>query len=129
MSDIINGLGNALNGIDSTYTSKTSSAVADKLENGDFSNATDEELMEVCKDFEAYFMEQMFQAMEKMSHITADDDEEDGMVSSNYASQMKDYFQDELLGEYAKSAADSNEGKGLGIAQMLYEQMKRNYNL
>ena len=29
----------------------------------DYSDATDEELMDVCKEFEAYFLEQMFKAM------------------------------------------------------------------
>lgn len=123
MSDmLINGLGSV-----DTYDSKTSAAL-DKINNKDYSNASDEELKEVCQEFEAYFIEQMFQAMEKMSHIT-DEEEEEGGVASNYASQMQDYFQDELVTQYSKNAADSNGGEGLGIAQMLYEQMKRNYSL
>ncbi len=129
MSDLINGLGNGLNTSATSYTSKATSALENKLEGSDLSNATDEELMEVCKDFEAYFVEQMFRAMEKMSHITDDDEEEDGAISSGYATQMREYFQDEMLSKYAENAADSNNGSGLGIAQMLYEQMKRNYNL
>ena len=33
-----------------------------------------------------------------------------------------------MVSSYAKLMTDSNNGKGLGIAQTLYEQMKRNYS-
>ena len=36
-------------------------------------------------------------------------------------------FGDTLTQEYEKSATE--QGDGLGLAQMLYEQMKRNYGL
>lgn len=128
MSDLMtSGLLNTTN--TSSFTSKATSALEDKLGGKDLSKATDEELMAVCKDFEAYFVEQMFQAMEKMSHITSDDEEEEGVISSGYATQMQEYFQEELLSEYSKNAANSNGGEGLGIAGMLYEQMKRNYQI
>lgn len=83
----------------------------------DYSKATDEELMDVCKEFEAYFVEQTFKAMEKM--IPDNDDSESSASTLNM-------FKDNLIQEYASSAT---EGEGLGLAQMLYEQMKRNYNL
>ena len=70
---------------------KTSSQLSDKLTSTDFSQASDDELMSVCKDFESYFVEQM-------------------------------------LKNYAEVFTESNNGKGLGIAQTLYEQMKRNYS-
>ena len=38
---------------------KTSSQLSDKLTSTDFSQASDDELMSVCKDFESYFVEQM----------------------------------------------------------------------
>lgn len=107
------------------YTSSTaqSQASANKLQstlaNTDYSASTDDELMEVCKDFEAYFVEQVFKALEKM--VPESDDE------SSTSSYM-DYFGDTLTQEYAANATESNGGKGLGIAQMLYEQMKRNYS-
>lgn len=130
MSDLINGLSGSLNTAATNNTTQAASALKDKLDKSDLSKATDEELMEVCKDFEAYFVEQMFKAMEKMSHITSDDDDdEDSAISSNYATQMKDYFQDELMSKYAENASEANGGEGLGIAQMLYEQMKRNYDI
>ena len=36
---------------------KTSSQLSDKLTSTDFSQASDDELMSVCKDFESYFVE------------------------------------------------------------------------
>lgn len=73
--------------------------------------STDEELMEVCKSFEAYLVEQVFKEMKK----TVPDSEE--------KNQYMDYFGDMLYQEYAKDTVDT---QGLGIAQMLYESMKRN---
>ena len=69
----------------SEYAAQTAKdAQAAKLKSvakGDYSSATDDELMDACKQFEAYFLEQVFKQMESNS---------------------------------------------LGLAQMLYEQMKRN---
>ncbi|MDE7114724.1 MAG: rod-binding protein, partial [Acetatifactor sp.] len=44
--------------------------------------------------------------------------------SSN--STMVDFFKDQMVQQIA---ADSTSQNSLGIAQMLYEQMKRNYGL
>ncbi len=85
---------------------------------GDLTKASDEELMDVCKEFEAYFTEQVFKAMEKMVP------ESEETSSSN--SQLKEYYKGELIKEYANA---SSEKGGLGIAQMMYEQMKRNYDI
>lgn len=123
MSDLIT------NGLSSYYmdaAGKAASSTSDlekTLGSGDLSNATDEELMDVCKDFEAYFIEQMFKSMEKM--VPKDEDEEE----SSSMSSMTDYFKDEMMNKYAEIAADSNGGNGFGIAQTLYEQMKRNYSV
>lgn len=84
----------------------------------DYSKVTDDELMDVCKQFEAYFMEQVFKQMEK----TIIKDEE----SSQSTTALVDYFKDSALQDLTNTAADT---QGLGIAQMLYEQMKRNYGL
>lgn len=109
------------------YTSNSAkkAAAADKLKDTlsttDYSKSTDDELMEVCKEFESYFTEQVFKALERM----VPESEE----SSSGVSSYMDYFGDMLTQEYAKSATESDGGKGLGIAQMLYEQMRRNYGL
>lgn len=75
-------------------------------------NATDEELMEACKSFEAYLLEQAFKGMEK----TIIKDEEN---QNEYLIQ----FADNLYEEYAKEATKT---QGIGLAQTLYESMKRN---
>jgi flagellar protein FlgJ len=75
-------------------------------------SATDDELMAACKNFESYLLEQVFKGMEK----TVPKSEED---ENPYLSQ----FGDMLYEEYAEKAT---ENEGVGLAQMLYESMKRN---
>ena len=75
----------------------------------------DGKLMEACKQFEAYFIEQVFKEMKKSVNLTQSEDAA--------TKQLMSYYEDNLTGEYAKMAADQQEN---GLAQMLYEQMKRN---
>jgi flagellar protein FlgJ len=116
MSDLLSGVSSYYD----TYTKNNISAdkMKDKL-SSDYTSATDDEMMEVCKEFEAYFTEQVFKAMQKMVP-----ESDDGSSSTSYVSM----FKDTLTQEYASLASESDGGKGLGIAQMLYEQMKRNYS-
>lgn len=91
-----------------------STAKANKLQNqltGVNSESTDEELMEACKTFESYLAEKMITAMKK----TVPKDEEE--------SDYEKYFNDMLYQEYAQQITENSE---LGIAQQLYEAMKRN---
>lgn len=108
-------------GYDDVYGKNSSTekteALKDTLSKTDFSSSSEDELLQVCKDFEAYFVEQVFKSMEKM--IPKDENEE----KSDYL----EMFGDTLTQEYAKSATE--QGEGLGLAKMLYEQMKRNYNI
>ncbi|ROR21951.1 flagellar protein FlgJ [Mobilisporobacter senegalensis] len=90
----------------SNKTNKLENSLSNKIE-----DSTDEELMEVCKSFESYLLEQVFKKME--STITKT--EEDGEYVS--------YFKDMMYQNYAEDATDT---QGFGIAQMLYESMKRN---
>ena len=94
-----------------------SNAASDKLsslQNKDLSNTSDEELMDVCKEFEAYFMEMVMKEMIK----TVDQDKE--------GNALVDYFQDNAIADLAKQASEQSE---MGLAQQLYEQMKRNYSI
>ena len=77
----------------------------------------DPELLEACKKFEAYFLEQVFKEMEKTvpKHDYGD----------QAANSMVDFFQDNALQSLAEQAT---EGQGMGLANQLYEQMKRNIN-
>lgn len=111
----------SLDSLNGYVQSSASSSSAEKLENklnGNLKTSSEEELMDVCKEFEAYFTEQMFKAMKKMVPDSEDEDKSMG--------QLKDYFEEQMIQEYAKQSA---EGEGLGIAQLMYEQMKRNYDL
>ena len=89
-----------------------------KLAENVTAKSSDDELLEACKEFEAYFIEQVFNAM--METTKAFSDEED----NNYATKMVDYFKDTAVQELTNQATGQN---GFGIAQTLYEQMKRQY--
>lgn len=86
----------------------------------DYSQATEEELMEACQQFEAYFLEMVFKEMQKT--VDCFKSEEDSSANN----RLVDYFKDNTMQELA---AASTETQGLGLAQTLFEQMKRNYNL
>lgn len=76
-------------------------------------SASDEDLMASCKSFESYMLEQVFKSME--STVQKSEDEE----NDDYMNQ----FGDMMYEQYAKDATDN---QSLGLAQMLYESMKRN---
>lgn len=84
----------------------------------DLSSADDAKLQEVCKEFEAYFVEMVMKEVEKT--IPKNEEEDSSM------SQMKDYFKDEMIKMMAEEVCEQQE---LGLAQQMYEQMKRNYSL
>lgn len=80
-----------------------------KIDNNEI---VDEEAMNACKEFEVYMIEQMYKSMEK---TVMKADEEEG--------EYEQYFGDMRIQEYAKAVSD--QGK-LGLAEQLYESMKRN---
>lgn len=98
-------------------TPATNTASADKLvntlDNINVEDASDEELLEACKSFEAYFIEQVLKETKKT--IKLDEDEEEN--------QYIEYFGDTMIQKCAEMISDSGK---LGIAQTLYESMKRN---
>ncbi|MBO5094247.1 MAG: rod-binding protein [Lachnospiraceae bacterium] len=75
----------------------------------------DEQLLDACKQFESYFVEQMFKEMQKTVPETE--------YSFKSTGTMVDYYRDSMIQEMASL---STETGGLGLAQMLYEQMKIN---
>lgn len=74
--------------------------------------ATDEELMNACKEFETYLVEQVIKNT-KSAMLEDEDSQGDYMKM----------FGDKMNQSYAEMIA---ENANLGIAQMLYESMKRN---
>ncbi len=73
---------------------------------------TDEEMLAACKQFEAYFVEQIYKNMQATV-----------MKSEEEENQYTEMFGDMLTQEYANAVVET---KGIGIANMLYESMKNN---
>ena len=88
--------------LDSTAYTNAANQTASKLQNqlngSDYTKATDDELMDACKQFEAYFLEQMFKEMMKTIP------ESDETSSSN--SQLMDYYKDEMVQQIASDSAE-----------------------
>ncbi len=104
--------------ITSTASNNKASSLTDKAKT-DYSNASDEELMDVCKEFESYFLEKIFDTMIDSTKLLS------GKEESSYASKMVDYFKDTAVQTIASQATEQGT---LGIAQTLYEQMKLQYS-
>ena len=62
---------------------QTASKLQDQLHNADYKTSTDNELMDACRQFEAYFIEQMYKGMWKT--VPSNDDN-----TSNYTATMMD---------------------------------------
>ena len=104
-----------------TYANAANQSAAklqNKVSGTDYSKASEDELLDACKQFEAYFIEQMYKSMMK----TVPSGE--GMTGST--GNLMDYYKDQMIQSMAEQTTDQNS---LGLARMLYEQMKRNYNL
>lgn len=98
-----------------TSVGKTSAdKLVNNLDNLNVEDASDEELLEACKSFETYFIEQVLKEAKK---TIKDEDEKEN--------QYLEYFGDNMIQEYAGMISERGD---LGIAQSLYESMKRNGN-
>lgn len=73
------------------------------------SDSTDEELLNACKEFEAYFVQKIIEQARK----SVAGEEEEG--------EYMKYFGDTLNQSYAEAVVD---GGGVGLAQQLYESMQ-----
>ena len=85
-------------------------------------DAEDAELLEACKQFEAYLWEQVLKEMDKSVKLFKGDDEEEG-----YASNMVDTFKDTYIQTIATQMTEEGQGAN-SLSQTLYEQMKRTYS-
>ena len=103
--------------LDSTAYTNAANQTASKLQNqlngSDYTKATDDELMDACKQFEAYFLEQMFKEMMKTIP------ESDETSSSN--SQLMDYYKDEMVQQIA---SDSTERTALKPTNQQTDSMR-----
>lgn len=113
----IGSLNSAYADLYGTQQNQSTSKLENEL-NTDFTDKTDEELMDACKEFESYFLEMMFKEMLKTIPKS------EGTTS--YGSSLMDYYKDNMVQELAEQSTENTPN---GLAQMLYEQMKRNYDL
>lgn len=98
----------------SSWLTKTGTAENTSLEGtlkGLSSETDDAALLEACKSFETYLVEQVYKEMEK---TVGDEEDENEYLAC---------FGDTLIQEYAKATTESGS---LGLAQKLYESMKKN---
>ncbi len=101
--------------------SKNASAAAlqKKLEKTS-EKSSDDELWAACKSFEAYFLEQVYKEMQKSVDALKPDDGDQSTAT------LVDYFKGQTLQEITATAVDKQSN---GFAQMLYENLKRNYDI
>lgn len=106
----------------SAYTSQITNSAVNKTGNNwsknDYSKSTDKELMDACKEFEAYLWEQVLSEMTKSVNFGVDEE--------STTSSMLGYFKEEAMKEVAGQITESTTSS---LAQSLYEQMKRNYEV
>ena len=99
------------------YSTEANDAVSQKMTSQIQDAETDEEMLDACKQFESYLVQQMFKSMEESAKVFSDDDEDN---SNDYVNM----FQDNYLSAIADQMV--NSGQGLGIADKLYESMVDN---
>lgn len=111
---------NGLNTDYQNYLKQSSAATArmDQIKNTDYENATDEELMDACKQFEEYFVEMTLKEVFKTVDLFGM-----GESTSSAMSTSKDLMKDSIVQNFAEKITEESN---LGLAQQLYESMKRN---
>lgn len=112
-----------INGLNTDYTnymsqSAAASAKMDQIKNMDYANATDDELMGACKQFEQYFVEMTLKEVFKTVDLFGMNES-----TSNAMATSKDLMKDNMIQTFAEKITDN---ANLGLAQQLYESMKRN---
>lgn len=81
-------------------------------------NNDDAALKKVCEDFESIFVNMMFKSMRQASAA----EEDDGLVEKSFGRGIFEEMRDE---ELSKKVA---EGGGMGIANVMYRQLKKYSN-
>lgn len=115
----------SLDGISSIVDTTVNTAAGNKSTslqgtlNGVSSESTEEELLQVCKDFTSYFVEEVLKEVKE--NLTDEEEESDSSLS-----MLKDYHMESAIEMISDEMVDQ---MGTGFIQQLYEQMKRNYNI
>ena len=114
MSMSIDSMASMLNTTNTDATTNYNANALKKSLNGVSSDTSADELMQVCKDFESYFVEEVIKEVKK--NLLPDDEEKDASLST-----MTDYTMDFAV---EKVAAELIDQVGGNFTQSLYEQMK-----
>lgn len=111
---------NGLNTDYSKYLSQSSQASAkmDQFKNMDYAEATDEELMGACKQFEEYFVEMTLKEVFKTVDLFGESES-----TSNAMATSKDLMKDSMVQTFAEKITEESN---LGLAEQLYQSMRRN---
>ena len=115
MSIAVNGLNSYVD--PSVVSAASGTNLSGRLDQMDGASSADE-LKEVCREFESYFMEQVYKEMFK---TIGSEEQGDSSLSS-----LVDYFKDGVIQTVASQTTEQSGGP---LAQQLYEQMKRNYGI
>ncbi len=104
------------------YLSASSSATSkmNNISRAGNTGSTDEEMMDACKQFEQYLVEMVLDEVTDSMDLFGM-----GKSSSAAMSTGQDFLKDSMVQKLAEQVTDS---ANLGIAQQLYESMKRNGN-
>lgn len=81
--------------------------------------STEDELMETCKDFQSYFIEEILKEVKQ--NMTLEDEDEDSSLST-----LTDFHMDSAVELISDQILEQS---GNSFTQQLYEQMKRNYGI
>ena len=100
--------------------SKNASTEALKAKLQNAGKASDDELMEACKSFEAYFLEQIFKEMQKSVDALKPESEDKSTQT------LVDYFKNETLQDVCSQSVEMQSN---GFAKMLYDNLTRNYDI
>lgn len=105
--------------LSNTQSTAVNNAISSKV-NSISKDSTDAELLDACKQFEAYLWEQVYKNVDKTTNLFGS--QSDG----SYAGNMVNMFSDNLIQEVSKMSVSEGENS---LAMRLYEQLKRNYGI
>lgn len=112
-----------INGLNTEYSkylsqSTQASTKMEQFKNMDYANATDEELMSACKQFEEYFVEMTLKEVLKTVDLFGENES-----TSSAMATSKDLMKDGMVQTFAEKITEESN---LGLAKQLYESMRRN---
>ncbi len=105
--------------LSNTQSTAVNNAISSKV-NSISKDSTDAELLDACKQFEAYLWEQVYKNVDKTTNLFGSQSE------GSYAGNMVNMFSDTLIQKVSEMSVTNGDNS---LAMRLYEQMKRNYGI